>query len=202
MTQNYETEAEMSMNTTLGDHSDFELVGRIAGGDKAAIRLLFHRHHARIFRFVMRQTGSESMADDIANEVFLELWRQAGKFEGRSKVTTWLMGIARFKVLSARRKRTEAELDEDYAALIADDGDTPEIVELKRDKAAGLRLMIDKLSEPHRLVIDLAYYHGKSVAEIGEILDIPAATVKTRMFYARKSLGQALAAAGMDRGWP
>lgn len=202
MTQNYETEAEMPMNTSLGDHSDFELVGRIAGGDKAAIRLLFHRHHARVYRFVVRQTGSEAMADDIANEVFLELWRQADRFEGRSQVSTWLMGIARFKVLSARRKRTEAALDDDYAASIADDGDTPEVSELKRDKAAGLRLLIEKLSEPHRLVIDLAYYHGKSVIEIGEILDIPAATVKTRMYYARKSLGKAFAAAGMDRGWP
>ncbi|VAW17040.1 RNA polymerase sigma-E factor [hydrothermal vent metagenome] len=202
MTQDYEIEPEMPMNTSAGDHSDFDLVSRIAGGDRAAIRLLFHRHHARIYRFVMRQTGSETMADDIANEVFLELWRQADKFEGRSQVSTWLMGIARFKVLSARRKRTEARLDDDFAAGIADDGDTPEVSELKRDKAAGLRRLIDKLSEPHRLVIDLAYYHGKSVTQIGEILDIPAATVKTRMFYARKTLGAALAEAGMDRGWP
>ena len=190
------------MNELSGKTSDFELVSRTAGGDKAAIGLLFQRHHTRIFRFVMRQTGSETMADDIANEVFLELWRQAGKFEGRSQVSTWLMGIARYKVLSARRKRSEAELDDDYAMNIADDGDTPEISELKRDKAAGLRRLIDKLGEPQRLVIDLAYYHGKSVAEIGEILQIPVATVKTRMFYARKSLGSALAAAGMDRGWP
>jgi len=202
VTKDCGTDAEMPMNKNNGEYSDFDLVGRVAGGDKAAIRLLFHRHHARVFRFVVRQTGSEAMADDIANEVFLELWRQADRFEGRSQVSTWLMGIARFKVLSARRKRTEAALDEDYAASIADDGDSPEVSELKRDKARGLRLLIDKLSEPHRLVIDLAYYHGKSVIEIGEILEIPVATVKTRMYYARKSLGQALAAAGMDRGWP
>lgn len=190
------------MIKSAGSASDIDLVARVAGGDKAAIRLLFQRHHARVFRFVVRQTRSETMAEDIANEVFLELWRQAGKFEGRSQVSTWLLGIARYKVLSARRKRTEAELDEDYAANIADDADTPEVQELKRDKANGLRRLIDKLPDQQRMVIDLAYYHAKSVAEIGDILQIPAATVKTRMFYARKSLGQAMAVAGMDRGWP
>ena len=190
------------MTEPSSENSDLELVARVADGDKAAIRLLFHRHYGRVFRFVMRQTRSEPMAEDIANEVFLELWRQAGKFEGRSQLSTWLMGIARFKVLSARRKRTEAPLDEGYAETIEDQADGPEVQELKRDKAAGLRRLIDGLAESQRMVIDLAYFHGKSVSEIGTILEIPVATVKTRMFYARKNLGQALAAAGMDRGWP
>ena len=80
--------------------SDLDLVARVAKGDRAAVRLLFMRHHARVYRFVARQTGSDSMADDIANEVFLELWRQAPRFEARSEVSTWLLGIARFKALS------------------------------------------------------------------------------------------------------
>ena len=83
-----------------------------------------------------------------------------------------------------------------------DDADTPEVAVMKDDKAAALRKMVGALPEEHRTVIDLAYYHGKSVAEIGEILGIPAATVKTRMFYARKKLGEALKAAGHERGWP
>src|SRR5688500_16373423 len=99
----------------LGQPTDRDLVGRVAAGDRAAVRLLFMRHHARIYRFVVRQTGSESMADDIANEVFLELWRQASAFEGRSEVSTWLLGIARFKALSALRKKKEVEIDEEAA---------------------------------------------------------------------------------------
>ena len=73
---------------------------------------------------------------------------------------------------------------------------------MKEDKGAAMRRMIDALPEEHRTVIDLAYYHGRSVTEIGEISSIPVATVKTRMFYARKKLGEALQAAGYDRGWP
>ena len=182
--------------------TDRALVDRVAKGDRAAVRLLFMRHHARVYRFVARQTGSEMMADDIANEVFLELWKQAPSFEGRSEVSTWLLGIARFKGLSMLRKKKEDWIDDDDAAQVPDSADTPEVVTMKEDKAAALRRMIDALPEEHRTVIDLAYYHGQSVTEIGEVLDIPVATVKTRMFYARKKLGEALKAAGYDRGWP
>lgn len=182
--------------------TDRALVDRVAKGDRAAVRLLFMRHHARVYRFVVRQTGSEMMADDIANEVFLELWKQAPGFEGRSEVSTWLLGIARFKALSMLRKKKEDWIDDDDAAQVPDGADTPEVATMKEDKAAALRRMIDALPEEHRTVIDLAYYHGQSVTEIGEVLDIPVATVKTRMFYARKKLGEALKAAGYDRGWP
>ncbi|MBZ9851158.1 sigma-70 family RNA polymerase sigma factor [Mesorhizobium sp. CA14] len=182
--------------------TDRALVDRVAKGDRAAVRLLFMRHHARIYRFVARQTGSEMMADDIANEVFLELWKQAPGFEGRSEVSTWLLGIARFKALSMLRKKKEDWIDDDDAAQVPDAADTPEVVTMKEDKAAALRRFVDALAEEHRTVIDLAYYHGQSVSEIGEVLGIPVATVKTRMFYARKKLGEALKAAGYDRGWP
>jgi RNA polymerase sigma-70 factor (ECF subfamily) len=182
--------------------SDRELVERVAKGDRAAVRLLFMRHHARVYRFAARQTGSEMMADDIANEVFLELWRQAPAFEGRSEVSTWLLGIARFKALSALRKKKEDWIDDADAAAVPDTADTPEVAVMKDDKATALKRMVNALPEEHRTVIDLAYYHAKSVAEIAEILDIPVATVKTRMFYARKKLGEALKAAGFERGWP
>ncbi|WP_296744073.1 sigma-70 family RNA polymerase sigma factor [Mesorhizobium sp.] len=187
---------------TAATETDRALVDRVAKGDRAAVRLLFMRHHARIYRFVARQTGSEMMADDITNEVFLELWRQAPGFEGRSEVSTWLLGIARFKALSSLRKKKEEWIDDDDAAQVPDSADTPEVVTMKEDKAAALRRFVDALPEEHRTVIDLAYYHGQSVSEIGEVLGIPVATVKTRMFYARKKLGEALKAAGYDRGWP
>ena len=188
--------------TSAAQQTDRELVERVAGGDRAAVRLLFMRHHARVYRFAARQTGSDMMADDIANEVFLELWRQAPAFEGRSEVSTWLLGIARFKALSALRRKKEEWIGDDDAAAIPDTADTPEVAVMKDDKATALRGMVNALPEEHRTVIDLAYYHAKSVAEIAEVLQIPVATVKTRMFYARKKLGEALQAAGFERGWP
>ena len=190
------------VTTSAARLSDRELVERVARGDRAAVRLLFMRHHARVYRFAARQTGSDMMADDIANEVFLELWRQAPAFEGRSEVSTWLLGIARFKALSALRRKKEEWIGDDDAAAIPDTADTPEVAVMKDDKATALRGMVNALPEEHRTVIDLAYYHAKSVTEIAGILSIPVATVKTRMFYARKKLGEALKAAGFERGWP
>ena len=190
------------VTTSAARQSDRELVERVARGDRAAVRLLFMRHHARVYRFAARQTGSDMMADDIANEVFLELWRQAPAFEGRSEVSTWLLGIARFKALSSLRRKKEEWIGDDDAAAIPDTADTPEVAVMKDDKATALRGMVNAWPEEHRTVIDLAFYHAKSVAEIAGILSIPVATVKTRMFYARKKLGEALKAAGFERGWP
>src|SRR5208283_4842268 len=93
--------------------SDEVLIGRIANGDRLAMQALFARHHVRVYRFVLRLVRNEATAEDLISDVFLDVWRQAGKFEGRSTVSTWMLSIARFKTLSALRKRTEEELDEE-----------------------------------------------------------------------------------------
>jgi RNA polymerase sigma-70 factor (ECF subfamily) len=182
--------------------SDDVLIGRIAGGDRLAMQVLYGRHHVRVFRFVLRLVRNEASAEDLISEVFLDVWRQAGQFEGRSAVTTWLLSIARFKALSAMRKRSDEELDEEQAEAIADDSDDPEVAVQKKDKSDALRRCLTALSAEHREVIDLVYYHEKSVEEVAAIVGIPEATVKTRMFYARKRLAELLKAAGVDRGWP
>jgi RNA polymerase sigma-70 factor (ECF subfamily) len=182
--------------------SDEVLIARIAGGDRLAMQVLFARHQVRVFRFVLRLVRNPSTAEDVISEVFLDVWRQAAKFEGRSAVTTWLLAIARFKALSVLRRRPEVELDEEKMAAIEDAADNPEIAVQKKDKSALLRKCLTALSADHREIIDLVYYHEKSVEEVAEIVGIPENTVKTRMFYARKRLGELLKAAGVERGWP
>src|SRR5207237_7496314 len=107
--------------------SDEELIARIAAGDKLAMQVLFARHHVRVYRFILRLVGNESQAEDLISEVFLDVWRQAATFEARSAVSTWLLGMARFKALSSLRKRSDEALDEDAAAAIADPADDPEM---------------------------------------------------------------------------
>jgi len=85
--------------------SDEALIGRIAAGDKLAMHLLFARHHVRVYRFVLRLVRDESLAEDLISDVFLDVWRQASRFERRSSVGTWLLAIGRHKALSALRKR-------------------------------------------------------------------------------------------------
>jgi len=182
--------------------SDEALIGRIASGDKVAMQVLFARHHVRVYRFVLRLVRDQTKAEDLISEVFLDVWRQAGKFEARSAVSTWLLAIARYKALSALRCRPDEELDDEAAAAIEDPGDDPETALTKKDKGEILRKCLTALSPEHREIIDLVYYHEKSVEEVAEIVDIPENTVKTRMFYARKRLAELLKAAGIDRGWP
>jgi RNA polymerase sigma-70 factor (ECF subfamily) len=182
--------------------SDDVLIGRIANGDRLAMQVLFARHHVRVFRFVLRLVRNEASAEDLISEVFLDVWRQAGRFEGRAAVSTWLLAIARFKALSALRRKPEQELDEETAAAIEDTSDTPDVTLEKKETGAVIKKCLSSLSAEHREVVDLVYYHEKSVEEVAEIVGIPEATVKTRMFYARKKLAELLKAQGIERGWP
>ena len=175
--------------------SDEMLIRRIAEGDQLAMRTLFGRHRVPLYRWLLRLVGDEALADDLLSDVFLDVWRQAASFEARSSVSTWLLAIARHKALSARRRRPDAELDEKIASSVADPADDPEVALQKRTRADLLRRSLARLSPEHREVIDLVYFHGKSVNEVAEIVGIAAATVKTRMFYARKKLADFVAAA-------
>jgi RNA polymerase sigma-70 factor (ECF subfamily) len=130
------------------------------------------------------------------------LWKGGSTFEGRAQVSTWLLAIARYKAFSALRRRKKT-VDSDAALENWEEpGDTPEVAAQKTDKGKRLRACIEQLSTEHREVIDLIYYQEKSVREISDIVGIPEATVKTRMFYARKNLSALMAQAGLDRGWP
>ena len=166
------------------------LVARIAAGDRLAMQTLFARHRTAIYRWLLRFVGNETVAEDLLSDVFLDVWRQAGRFEGRSAVASWLLSIARFKALSTRRRQTHAELDETIEATVADPTDDPEVMLEKKNRDELVREALTKLSPEHREIIDLVYYHEKSVEECAQILAIPAATVKTRMFYARKKLAE------------
>jgi RNA polymerase sigma-70 factor (ECF subfamily) len=151
---------------------------------------------------MVRLVRDEAAAEDLISDVFFEVWRQAGRFEGRSAVSTWMFAIARFKALSLLRRRPDEELDEQTAAAIEDPSDDPQATLEKKDKSALLRKCLTGLSREHREIIDLVYYHERSVEEVSRIVGVPENTVKTRMFYARKRLAELLKAAGIDRGWP
>jgi len=182
--------------------ADEALIGRIARGDRLAMQVLFARHHVRVYRYVLRLVHDEMAAEDVISDVFLDVWRQASRFEGRSTVSTWLIAIGRFKALSMLRRRRDDGLDDETAESIEETADDPERALAKLDKGEKLRKCLAALSAEHREIIDLVYYHEKSVEEVAAIVGIPENTVKTRMFYARKKLGELCKMAGIDRGWP
>jgi RNA polymerase sigma-70 factor (ECF subfamily) len=182
--------------------SDETLIGRIASGDQLAMRLLFARHGLPLYRWLLRIVRDQTLAEDLLSEVFLDVWRQAASFEGRSSissssvshssvssssVSTWLLAMARSRALSARRRRTGME-------PVGPAGDR-EIVQWKRNSGERLRRALARLSPEHGEIIDLVYYHGKSVEEVAEIVGTAEVTVRTRMCHARKQLAELVRAA-------
>jgi len=182
---------------TMQATSDEALISRIAAGDRLAMQVLFARHHVRVYRFVLRLVGNPTTAEDLISEVFLDVWRQADRFEGKSQVTTWLLAIARHKALNAMRRNWELPLNSETAAAIVDTADGPEAIVHKADRREIVQKCLMQLSPAHREIIDLVYYHENTVAEVAQIVGAPAGTVKTRMFYARKRLAELLQASGI-----
>jgi RNA polymerase sigma-70 factor, ECF subfamily len=178
--------------------SDETLLRGIADGNRNAMHTLYARHNVRVYRFILRIVRDSTMAEDLVSQVFLDVWRTARQFEGRSQVSTWLLSIARFKALTSLRQRRFEDIDQDDVREIADEADTPEVSLQRATTSEILRACVAKLSPAHREIINLVYYHEKSVEEVGEIIGIPQSTVKTRMFYARKQLADLLKCAGID----
>src|SRR5262249_46492600 len=154
---------------------------------------LYAKHHVMIYRFIVRMVRDQAVAEDIVSDVFLDVWRKAAKFEGRSAESTWLLAIARFKALSWLRRRRDEQLEDCVATAVPDPADNPEVALQKKGRRELIRSSIARLPAAQAEIIDLVYYHEKSVAEVAEIAHIPEATVKTRMFYARRKLAELVA---------
>ena len=181
--------------------SDETLIRAIAAGDRRAMQALYARHNVRIYRFVLHLTKDSSLAEDVVSEVFLHAWRGAKNFQAKSKVSTWLLAIAHNKAKDALQRRRHEYLSDDDAAAIEDPADNPEAVWSKKERGALLQDCLTKLPAAQREVIDLVYYHHKSVEEVAQIVGVQASTVKTRMFYARSRLAQMLSEAGVEHAW-
>jgi len=184
-------------DSTDSKHLDEQLIARIAAGNRLAMRVLFARYNQRVFRFALRLLQSESLDEEVVSELFFDVWRKASTFEGRAQVSTWLLGITRNKALDARKARSTETWDEDAALAIEDPAANPEVEYQKKDTRAVMRKCLAQLSQTHREIIDLVYYHGKSIDEVARITGAGQATVKTRMFYARKHLAELLGAYGI-----
>ena len=177
--------------------SDEVLLESIANNGKAAMHVFYARHNAQIYKFILRIVRDTTVAEDIVSEVFLDAWRNANQFEGRSQVSTWLHAIARFKALTALNRRRHEDIEQNNVREIAEEADAPEMSLDRNQTNAILRNRVAQLSPVHREIIDLFYYHEKSVEEVGEMIGIPQSMVKTRMFYARKQLVDLVTDAGI-----
>jgi RNA polymerase sigma-70 factor (ECF subfamily) len=187
---------------------DEELLRRVAKGDAAAYATLYQCYHARLRRFLASWLHDPQKAEDLTQDVLLEVWKHAGTYRGRSRVSTWILGIARFKALTARRRQAEVLLPDAEATWVesaAPDG-SPEERLLQAERARLLHRAFGELSPPQREVLQLAYGADCAGDEIARRMGCPAPTVRTRVFNAKHQLKQLLLAQGWtrdrsSRGW-
>lgn len=171
------------------------LVARVAAGDQKAFAELYVLYRRRLARFLGRFLASADTVDELINDVMFVVWQEAVRFESRSRVSTWIFGIAWHKALRAleRQRRNGHRSASDPDRL-------PAVERENLDERDWLRRGLDQLSPEHRLVVELAFYVGYSYEEIAAIAHCPVNTVKTRMFYARLKLHEILGA--LDSGSP
>jgi RNA polymerase sigma factor (sigma-70 family) len=165
--------------------SERERLGSVAAGDQAALKALYQSYYPRMVRFLLRVTGDPELVPEIINDVWLAVWEQAKDYRGDATVSTWVLSIAWRKAARAMSRRRHTEPLDEHVAAHPDHA----------DGVGGVRDLVralDALSPEHRAVVELVYDFGYSYAEIGAILGCPENTVKTRMFYARRALGNRL----------
>jgi len=163
---------------------DQTLLRRAGAGDDEAFRELYELHHRRVYFFLFRMLGEKTAAEDILVEAFTAAWRQARSFQGRSSVTTWILGIARNLANNDLRSRRDHESIDDHHHLPADAVPGLE----HSDRARVIAAALQRLSAKHREALDLVFYHELKYGEIAELLGIPTGTVKTRVLHAKEAL--------------
>ena len=183
--------------TAPGGISCADLISRIAAGDAAAMHVFYTRHYDNVYRLAYRILRGKDAAEDITGDVFLEVWRNAGRFERQSEVSTWLFAVARNKSIDALRRSVTDTLDEDAMLLIKDEADDPDTLIRNQQRDSVLRKCLKHLSPAQRAVVELVYFHDQTTGEAARIAGIAHGTVKTRLFYAREQLMQLLGAQGI-----
>jgi RNA polymerase sigma factor (sigma-70 family) len=166
---------------------DVGLIERIGRGDLRAFEELYRAYHPRLTRFLLSMLRRAHLAEEVLNDTMLVVWRKPERYNGRSKVSTWIFAIAYRQALKALR-RTDDPV-EDIAAETRPSAEASPEQELGRRQIQDqLQLAIGQLSADHRAVVDLTYFHEVGYREIAELMDCPVDTVKTRMFHARRHL--------------
>lgn len=160
------------------------LVARVAAREQAAFAELYGIYRRRLARFLSRFLASPDTIDEVINDVMFAVWQEASRFELRSKVSTWIFGIAWHKALKALERQKRHTLPRHPPAEMRRLDDGASALEIRE----WLGLALDRLSPDQRLVIELTFFAGCSYLEIAEIADCPVNTVKTRMFHARHRL--------------
>jgi RNA polymerase sigma-70 factor (ECF subfamily) len=175
-----------------GARDDVELVGRIVRRDRRAFEELYRAYQPRLSRFLLSMLRRASLVEEVLDDTMLVVWTSPDRYNGQSKVSTWIFAIAYRKALKALRRVDEPIEDRDAEQRPSLEAGPEQMLGRSQVRELLVRAM-GELSPDHRAVVDLTYFHEIGYREIAELMDCPVDTVKTRMFHARRHLRRKLA---------
>lgn len=184
------------MSTEHIDQQARDLLQQISEGLQQALETFYHLFESRVYQYALTRLNDPHEAADTVNEVMMEVWKHASRFEGRSRVSTWLLGITHHKVYDRLRKRKHRNKEEDiddYSNRLSDDSNNAMDKAIAATQNAELiRHCMENLSEAHREVVHLAFFEDLAYQEIARIVECPEGTVKTRVYHAKNALKKCL----------
>jgi RNA polymerase sigma factor (sigma-70 family) len=177
---------------------ELALLRRVATKDRRAFEALYHLYYRRLFGYLLKLTRRAELVEEALNDVMLAVWKGAPGFDGRSRVSTWIFGIAYHKALKALARRSDDTAEEDVQRPEPLDIEEPESLAVRKELAGVLGRALGALPAEQRAVVEMTYYYGLAYQEIAEIMGCPVNTVKTRMFHARRRLKELLPGLGIS----
>ena len=182
------------MNTLADTGELARLLKQVGNGDEQALAHMYQKLSRRIYAFSLRRVSNPDLAEEVVVETMYEVWRNAKTFDGRAQVSTWVLGIARYKTLDKLRQLNRYETTSDEAVLdsIADESASAYDRLTQRQQAELIARCLEALPDDQRECLHCAFYEDMSINEIAELQGIPGNTVKTRLFHARRKLKECL----------
>jgi RNA polymerase sigma-70 factor (ECF subfamily) len=173
---------------------DLDLIRRVVGRDRQAFETLYHRYSSVVYRYLWKLIRQREMVEEALNDVMMVVWETASRFNGTSRLSTWILGIAHNKALKARARSARFDAELQKAEPHGVDPISPEDAWAHRELASAVSRAIDSLPPEQGVIVELTFYHDLSYPEIAKIVGCPVNTVKTRMLHARRRLASLVSA--------
>jgi RNA polymerase sigma-70 factor, ECF subfamily len=185
---------------SLSALADEDLMQLVRRADPAAFEVVYERHCTAAFSLAYRMTGRRSVAEDVVQDAFLDLWRSGARYDRtRGSVRTWVLGIVHNRAIDALRRslvHDRRRASDDGFEERLESGDRTDVEVARRDEAREVRSALRALPAEQSRVIELAYFGGFTQTEIASMLDTPVGTVKGRMRLGLKKMRSELAGTG------
>lgn len=188
--------AVASASRTTAD--DQVAIERMARGDQAGLAEIYDRHGRLVYSLALRVLRDQGDAEDVVQEVFVQMWRQASRFDvSRGSLVAWMVTLARTRAIDAlRRRKSRPALSGDPEPMDrADESPGADVQIMWQGRASEIRRAVDTLPLLQRVAIELAFFEGLTHSEIAEQLEVPLGTVKTRVRQGLLRLRDSLAGA-------